>query len=77
MTKTKNNIIRLVVFLNGNRKAFYGEKKKVLNELNKDIKSYGMTLNSIRLNVEENEISYDLSLLSAVHYIVTGVIGER
>lgn len=74
--KTKN-VVKFYVFLNGNRKVFSGEKKEMLKQLNNEIISYGKSLHSLRLTIEEKGKTYNFSLLSAVHYITTGQISER
>jgi len=75
--KNTKNAVKFYVFLNGNRKVFSGNKEETLKQLNNEIASYGKTLHSLQLTIEEKGKTINFSLLSAVHYITTGQISER
>jgi hypothetical protein len=62
-------LYKLYAKLNGNRKTFDSRES-----LKKEMSIYGKQLTSLELSLQDNDLHYEFSMLSAFHYILTGEI---
>lgn len=65
-------IFKIYAKLNGNSKTFLS-----LKDLRADVAAYGKTLYSLTLAVQDGDKYYQLSLLNAANYIISGQLPDN